>query len=94
MLRASDLVDNLAKITILNGKPLRLNEVTGELIAPQGSIGYRWGEKGKWNLEQKDGKTDARSNLRLSLVDTHDESCQVLASHTLVALTSEHFQNR
>jgi nitrate reductase alpha subunit len=25
----------------------------GEMVAPNGSIGFRWGEKGKWNLEQR-----------------------------------------
>jgi nitrate reductase alpha subunit len=31
------------------------------IVAPRGSIGFRWGEKGKWNLEEKDGGGEPRS---------------------------------
>ena len=76
-LRASDLVDNLGQDNNPEWKTIAIDEATGELIAPQGSIGYRWGEDGKWNLQQKDGKTDQERNLRLSLVDSHDEVVSV-----------------
>src|SRR5690606_31065683 len=29
-------------------------DASGELVSPQGSIGYRWGEKGKWNIEARE----------------------------------------
>lgn len=49
----------------------------GELVVPQGSIGYRWpGEgapKGRWNLEQKDGETGAEVRLALSLIASRDD---------------------
>ncbi|SQI92107.1 respiratory nitrate reductase subunit alpha [Klebsiella oxytoca] len=36
-----------------------------------GSIGFRWGEKGKWNLEQQAaGQT---IELKLSLLDSRDD---------------------
>ena len=35
-------------------KTVAYDEATGELVAPHGSVGFRWGEKGKWNLEAKD----------------------------------------
>lgn len=37
-------------------KPMVLDEVTGEAVAPQGSIGYRYGDEGmgKWNLDLGD----------------------------------------
>jgi nitrate reductase / nitrite oxidoreductase, alpha subunit len=28
----------------------------GQIVVPNGSIGFRWGEEGKWNLEEKAGK--------------------------------------
>ena len=31
--------------------------MTDQVVAPQGSIGFRWGEKGKWNLEQRAAET-------------------------------------
>ncbi len=47
----------------------------GELVAPNGSIGFRWGEKGKWNLEQRaDGKD---VELKLSLLDIRDSVVSV-----------------
>lgn len=44
--------------------------------SPQGSIGYRWGEKGKWNIEQKNGTTGEDIDLTLTLKDSH-ETCVV-----------------
>ncbi|WP_194088921.1 nitrate reductase subunit alpha [Vibrio hibernica] len=91
-LRASDLVDNLGQDNNPEWKTIAIDEATGELIAPQGSIGYRWGEDGKWNLQQKDGKTDQERNLRLSLVDSYDEIVSVGFPY-FGGLPSEHFQN-
>ncbi|NOK93611.1 nitrate reductase subunit alpha, partial [Escherichia coli] len=42
-----------------------------------GSLGFRWGDKGKWNLEQRDGKTGEEIELRLSLLGSHDEVANV-----------------
>lgn len=49
----------------------------GEMVAPNGSIGFRWGEKGKWNLEQRDGKTGEETELQLSLLGSQDEIAEV-----------------
>ena len=42
---------------------------------PQGTIGFRWAEKekGKWNLEPKDGKTGEPIEPELSFLERHDE---------------------
>ena len=53
-LRASDLA--LAEANNPEWKTVCLDEATGEPVVPEGSIGFRWGEKGKWNLAQKDIK--------------------------------------
>ncbi|THF55526.1 nitrate reductase subunit alpha [Ollibium composti] len=57
-------------------KTVAVAEESGDLVVPQGSIGYRWpadGEpKGRWNLEEKDGETGAEARLGLSLVDRRD----------------------
>jgi nitrate reductase / nitrite oxidoreductase, alpha subunit len=66
-LRASDLADNLGQENNPEWKTIALDETTGELISPTGSIGYRWGEKGKWNIEQRDGKTGQEHKFALSL---------------------------
>lgn len=91
MLRAADLINNLDQDNNPEWKTIAIDDTTGELIAPQGSIGYRWGEDGKWNLEQKDGKTDQERSLRLSLIDEHDEIVNVGFPY-FGGLPSEHFQ--
>lgn len=77
MLRASDLVDGLGQQNNPEWKTLAINENNGEIVAPRGTIGFRWGQKegedqGKWNLEPKDADgNDVR--LQLSLVGSHDD---------------------
>ncbi len=76
-LRASDFPDQLGQQNNPEWKTVACDEQSGELIVPQGSIGFRWGQKegedaGKWNLELKDARGHA-VQPRLSLIDTHDE---------------------
>src|SRR3546814_15589991 len=55
-------------------KTVALDETSGEVVAPSGSAGFRWGEKGKWNLEEKDGQgRDTRLRLTNILDADHDE---------------------
>ncbi|MBF7995641.1 nitrate reductase subunit alpha [Rahnella laticis] len=77
MLRASDLVDNLGQENNPQWKTIAFDENTGELVSPLGSIGYRWGEKGQWNLESREGKDHKDVSLQLSLLDNHDEVVNV-----------------
>ncbi|WP_417657246.1 nitrate reductase subunit alpha [Pseudidiomarina aestuarii] len=74
-LRAADLVDNLGEANNPDWKTIALNSKDQRLTSPNGSIGYRWGEKGKWNLEQKDKDSDL--DLQLSLKDNNDEVVEV-----------------
>ena len=71
-LRASDLIDNLGQENNPQWKTIAIDQTSGELVAPQGAIGYRWGEKGKWNLEQREGGTQQEVTLQLSLLHSHD----------------------
>ncbi|MEG3767840.1 nitrate reductase subunit alpha [Alteromonas sp. 14N.309.X.WAT.G.H12] len=73
-LRAADLVDNLGEENNPDWKTIAINK-DGRLTSPNGSIGYRWGQKGKWNLEQKDQQGDL--SLCLSLKDAYDELADV-----------------
>ena len=73
-LRAADLLDNLGEENNPQWKTVACNQL-GELVAPNGSIGFRWGEKGKWNLEPK--AAGSAIELRLSLLDEHDAVLQV-----------------
>ena len=52
-------------------KTVAYDETSGEIVVPKGSVGFRWGEKGKWSLEEKaSGNQDTK--LRLSLTDIKD----------------------
>ncbi|GMG87691.1 nitrate reductase subunit alpha [Biformimicrobium ophioploci] len=78
-LRASDLAENLGQDNNPEWKTIAVNH-DGQLVSPQGSIGYRWGEsgeKGKWNIEQRDGNTGDEVKLQLSLKENADEIAQV-----------------
>ncbi|HDC2642408.1 TPA: nitrate reductase subunit alpha [Salmonella enterica] len=70
MMRASDLMDGLGEANNPEWKTVALNS-TGELVAPNGSIGFRWGEKGKWNLEPV--AAGVETELSLSLLGQHDD---------------------
>ena len=76
LLRASDFEDGLGERAQAEWKTVALDDASGEVVVPRGSIGFRWGDKGKWNLEEKDaGGRDIR--LRLSTLDAHDEAVPV-----------------
>ncbi len=69
-LRAGDLDGRLGEENNPEWKTVALDEASGGLVAPNGSIGYRWGEQGEWNLEEK--AAGAETRLRLSLVQDGD----------------------
>ena len=57
-LRADDLDGKLGEENNPEWKTVALgSQASGALVAPNGSVGYRWGEDGEWNLEEKaDGR--------------------------------------
>jgi len=89
-LRADDLDGKLGEANNPEWKTVALDETSGDLVAPNGSIGYRWGEDGEWNLEEKAAGADTR--LRMTLIDegAHDEVAGVDFPY-FGADTSEHF---
>ncbi len=81
-LRASDFADRLGHDNSPEWKTVGFDEAAGEPVAPQGSIGHRWGPKiesdlGKWNLEQKDGASGREVKLALSLLERRDAALPV-----------------
>jgi nitrate reductase alpha subunit len=78
LLRASDFHSALGQVNNPDWKTIAIDETTGEIVAPQGSVGFRWGEQGKWNLEPKDA-TGRAVDLKLSLADEggHDHIVDV-----------------
>jgi len=72
LLRAADFEGALGQDSQAEWKTVALDESSNEVVVPRGSIGFRWGDKGKWNLEEKDGEgNDVR--LKLSTIEGRDE---------------------
>ncbi len=70
LLRASELPGGLGESNNPEWKTVAIDETTGAVVAPLGSVGYRWGETGKWNLEERDGQgRDTRLRLTLAAPD-------------------------
>ncbi len=68
-LRAADLEGALDQSNNPEWKTLAFDRHNGELVVPNGSIGFRWGESGKWNVEEKNARTNTAAELTLSLAD-------------------------
>ena len=64
MLRAADFADGLGETNNPSWKTVAWDEISGRIVVPNGSVGFRWGEEGKWNLEERAGGAEVR--LRLS----------------------------
>jgi len=96
-LRASDVSGALGQNNNPEWKTLAYDEISGNVVAPNGSIGFRWNQKagedgGKWNIEDKDGASGAAVKLRMSLIDARDEVVAVGFPY-FGGIASEHFQN-
>jgi len=76
-LRASDLADNLGQGNNPEWKTIALDSKTDQLVSPLGSIGYRWGESGKWNIEAREGGEGRDTELQLSLIDGPENAVDV-----------------
>ncbi len=72
-LRAADLKDNLGEKNNPDWKIVAIDRKSGKLVAPNGTIGHRWGEKGRWNLEEAAGGKKAQLRLSLILEENHDD---------------------
>ena len=91
-LRATDFSDKLAQTNNPDWKTVAIDEQSGKVVVPNGSIGFRWGQTdGKWNLEQKEvGGKEAK--LCLSLIDRRDELAPVAFPY-FGGIVTENFSN-
>ncbi|MFN4276265.1 MAG: nitrate reductase subunit alpha [Ferrovibrio sp.] len=90
-LRTSDFADNLGQTNNPDWKTVAIDEKTGKLVAPLGSIGFRWGEQGKWNLEEKESG-GAETRLRLGLKGVEDD-VKAVAFPYFGGIAHEHFNH-
>ena len=78
LLRASDFEGSLGETNNPEWKTVAVDARTMKAVSPLGSVGYRWGEQGKWNLEAKDGKgADVELALSLILEEHRDQVAPV-----------------
>jgi len=76
-LRASDMDANLGQDNNPEWKTLVRDENSGNIVAPIGSIGFRWGEKDRrWNLESLDA-SGKEIKPKLTEIDDSDEVVSV-----------------
>ncbi|SDC74442.1 respiratory nitrate reductase alpha subunit apoprotein [Cupriavidus sp. YR651] len=84
-LRASHLAGNHGEANHPDWKTLLIDSKTGELVVPNGTIGFRWGEAahddgakvGRWNLEARDGNSGREIDPALSMLDREHEVVEV-----------------
>lgn len=76
-LRASDFADGLGQSNNPDWKTVALDEISGNLVVPNGSIGFRWGEEGRWNLQQQAGSAEVQLKMSLILDEDHDDVAAV-----------------
>jgi nitrate reductase alpha subunit len=78
LLRASEFADKLGEENNPEWKTVALDRKSKKIVVPHGSIGFRWGEKGKWNLEERDG-AGKDTDLAMTFIDKadHDEVAEV-----------------
>ncbi len=70
LLRASDFDAGLSEENNPEWKTVAFDQASGNMVTPNGSIGFRWGEQGKWNLEDKARGAD--TDLALTFADAFD----------------------
>jgi nitrate reductase alpha subunit len=78
LIRASDFESSLGEANNPDWKTVAYDAASGKFVVPNGSIGFRWGEQGKWNLETKDGQgEDVKLEMSFILDDRYDEIADV-----------------
>src|SRR5690606_19968067 len=73
LVRASDFDGHLDEQNNPEWKTVCFDEETGDLTVPTGSIGFRWGEEGKWNIVPADAKSGRTIRPRKTLLGVHDD---------------------
>jgi len=72
-LRASDFFGHLNQQNHPEWKPVVFDSVSARPVVPNGTIGARWGDPGKWNLEERNQHDGSDITPALSFIDAADE---------------------
>ncbi len=94
-LRASDFDDKLDQGNNPDWKTVAVDEATGQIVLPNGSIGFRWGEQGdnvgKWNLEKREVRSGGETKLALTLLGAEGAATTPVAFPYFGGVENEHF---
>ncbi|MFA7095902.1 MAG: nitrate reductase subunit alpha [Gammaproteobacteria bacterium] len=71
-LRASDFDGKLGQANNPEWKTVVYDAKSRSFVVPNGSIGFRWGEEGKWNLLPRNAVTQAEIEAELSCLESCD----------------------
>ncbi|HEU0233816.1 MAG TPA: nitrate reductase subunit alpha [Gallionella sp.] len=80
-LRASDFANNLGETNNPLWKTIVYDEKTKAFVAPNGSIGFRWGEENKWNLLPKNAANQQEILAELTCINSKDAVVSVGFPH-------------
>lgn len=72
-LRASDFDKALGEENHPEWKTIVYDEIDQTYVAPNGSIGFRWGESGRWNLLEKNAGDQSEIRAQLTTLGQEDE---------------------
>ncbi|MBY0430049.1 MAG: nitrate reductase subunit alpha, partial [Rhodospirillales bacterium] len=89
--RAGDFSDAMGQSNNPDWKTVAFDE-SGKVVLPNGTIGFRWGEQGKWNIEEKDARDGGDVHMALSLIDSRDDVIPVAFPY-FGGIAHEHFNN-
>lgn len=87
-LRAADLAGGLGQSKNPEWKTIAIDEISGDMVVPNGSVGFRWNDEskkaggnisggGQWNLEEKAGGHDVKLKMSFVLEEDHDHIAAV-----------------
>ena len=76
-LRSSDFAGDLGQEKNAEWKPVIFDATSNSVVVPNGTVGSRWDESGKWNLEAKNVTDGSEVWPETSFVKTHDEVVSV-----------------
>lgn len=80
-LRASDFDNNMGQDNNPEWKTVIFDTKSNSYVTPNGSVGFRWGENGKWNTLQKNGLDGAEIDAELSCLDSKDDVVTIAFPH-------------
>ncbi len=72
-LRASDFDGAFGEQNNPEWKTVVFDEISNRFVVPNGSIGFRWGEDGRWNTLPRNAADQSEIRARLSCLGSHDE---------------------